>query len=134
MDAWIAEELKTVDLGDERLDRRFEIVLERLAARPSVSIPAACNGWAETQAAYRFFDNERVEAWNVLQPHHQATLERIRRHSTVLMVQDTVELDMTRAQEKVGGPLSWETQIGFHDHVLLALTPERVPLGVMDAV
>jgi hypothetical protein len=62
MDAWIAEELKTVDLGDERLDRRFEIVLERLAARPSVSIPAACQGLAETQAAYRFFDNDRVEA------------------------------------------------------------------------
>jgi hypothetical protein len=133
MDAWIAEELKTVDLGDERLDRRFEIVLERLASRPSVSIPAACKGLAETQAAYRFFDNKRVEARKVLQPHHQATLERIRRQSTVLIVQDTTELDMTRAQEKVGGPLSWDTQIGFHDHVLLALTPERVPLGVVDA-
>jgi hypothetical protein len=133
MDAWIADELKTVDLGDERLDRRFEIVLERLAARPSVSIPAACKGLAETQAAYRFFDNERVEARKVLQPHHEATLERIRRQSTVLIVQDTTELDMSRAQEKVGGPLSWDTQIGFHDHVLLALTPERVPLGVVDA-
>ena len=133
MDTWIADELKTVDLGDERLDRRFEIVLERLAARPSVSIPAACNGWAETQAAYRFFNNERVEAWNVLQPHHQATLERIRQQSVVLLVQDTTELDLTRKQEKVGGPLSWESQIGFHAHVLLAVTPERVPLGVMDA-
>ena len=35
--------------------------------------------------------------------------------------------------EKVGGPLSWETQFGFLDHVLLALTPERVPLGIVDA-
>jgi hypothetical protein len=133
MNAWIEEELKTVDLGDERLDRRFEIVLERFAAKPSVSIPAACQGWAETQAAYRFFDNERVEPWSVLQPHHQATLERIRQHAIVLTVQDTTELDMTREQEQVGGPLSWETQIGFHNHVLLAITPERVPLGVMEA-
>jgi hypothetical protein len=133
MDAWIAQELKTVDLGDERLDRRFEIVLERLASRPSVSIPAACKGLAETQAAYRFFDNDRVEAQKILQPHQQATLERIREQATVLVVQDTTELDMTRPNEKVGGPLSWETQIGFLDHVLLALTPERVPLGVVDA-
>jgi hypothetical protein len=133
MDAWIAEELKTVDLGDERLDRRFEIVLERLASRPSASIPAACRGLAETQAAYRFFDNKRVEAGKVLQPHRQATLERIRQHATVLIVQDTTELETTRAQEKVGGPLSWETQIGFLDHVLLAVTPERVPLGVVAA-
>jgi Transposase DNA-binding/Transposase Tn5 dimerisation domain len=133
MEAWIAEELKTVDLGDERLDRRFEIVLERLASRPSVSIPAACKGLAETQAAYRFFDNERVEAAKILQPHRQATLERIRQQSMVLIVQDTTELEMTRPQEKVGGPLSWETQIGFLDHVLLAMTPQRVPLGVVDA-
>jgi hypothetical protein len=133
MDAWIAEELKTVDLGDERLDRRFGIVLERLAERPSVSIPAACKGLAETQAAYRFFDNGRVEAGKVLQPHRQATLERIRQQSIVLILQDTTELETTRPQEKVGGPLSWETQIGFLDHVLLAVTPERVPLGVVAA-
>lgn len=133
MGAWIAEELKTVDLGDERLDRRFALVLERLAARPSVSIPAACKGLAETQAAYQFFGNDRVEAPKILQPHQQATLERIRAQSTVLVVQDTTELEMTRPQERVGGPLSWETQIGFLDHVLFALTPARVPLGVVDA-
>ena len=86
MDAWIATELKTVDLGDERLDRRFEIVLDRLAARPSVSIPAACQGLAETQAAYRFFDNDRVEARKILQPHQQATLERIRQHPMLIAV------------------------------------------------
>ena len=133
MDAWIAEELKTADLGDERLNRRFEIVLERLAGRPSVSIPAACNGLAETQAAYRFFANERVAAKKILQPHRQATLKRIRQQATVLIVQDTTELEMTRPEQKVGGPLNWETQIGFLDHVLLAMTPERVPLGVVDA-
>jgi len=131
--AWVTEELKSVDLGDERLDRRYEIVLERLAERPSVSIPAACRGLAETQAAYRFFDNDRVEPSKLLQPHRDATLERIRQQPVVLVVQDTTELDLTRPQEKVGGPLSWETQIGFLDHVLLALTPQRVPLGVVDA-
>lgn len=133
MEAWVAEELQTVDLGDERLDRRYQIVLERLGHRPSVSIPAAFQGLAETQAAYRFFDNDRVEAGKLLQPHRQATLERIRQQATVLVVQDTTELDLTRAQEKVGGPLNWETQIGFLDHVLLAMTPDRVPLGVVDA-
>jgi len=38
---------------------------------------AACRGWAESQAAYRFFDNDRVTCATILHPHQDATLERI---------------------------------------------------------
>lgn len=34
--------------------------MERLAADPMASVPKACQGWGETMAAYRFFDNENV--------------------------------------------------------------------------
>jgi hypothetical protein len=37
-------------------------LLERLAGRPTASIPAACHGWAETQAAYCLFDHHAVTA------------------------------------------------------------------------
>ena len=56
---WIHQELETVDLNDKRLDRRFGEVLLALSQQPNVSIPAACGGYAETMAAYRFFSNEK---------------------------------------------------------------------------
>ncbi|HEV3117695.1 MAG TPA: IS4 family transposase [Gemmataceae bacterium] len=133
MHAWIANETQTADFGDERLDRRFAVVLESLSEKPSLSIPAACGGLAETTAAYRFFANERVDAAKVLQPHRDATVERVREQKVVLVAQDTTEADLTRAVEKVGGPLNDEARWGLFAHTQLVLTPERVPLGVLRA-
>lgn len=133
MQTWITEELVSSDLGDTRLDRRFEIVLDRLSQRPMLSIPAACEGWGETQAAYRFFDNDRVEPKKILAPHCEATLRRIRAEKVVLVVQDTTELELTRKQEQVGGPLRDDEHYGLHAHPLLAVTPEGIPLGVVHA-
>src|ERR1700722_3546234 len=57
---WAEEEMVTVDLGDERLDARVVVLLSSLGDRPNLSIPAACLGRAEIEAAYRFFDNDKV--------------------------------------------------------------------------
>src|SRR5262249_51267370 len=113
MQAWIASEVETADFGDERLNRRFAVVLNRLSEKPSLSIPAACQGLAETMAAYRFFDNKRVEAAKVLQPHRAATVQRVQQHSVVVVAQDTTEIEFTRQQEKVGGPLNDEARWGM---------------------
>src|SRR3979409_2339712 len=106
MQAWIEMETQGADFGDERLDARYQVVLEQLSDKPSLSIPAACGGQAETAAAYRFFDNEKTDAAKVLEPHRNATLERIRAEAVVIAAQDTTEIDLTRKQEKVGGPLN----------------------------
>lgn len=37
------------------------------------SIPFACQDWANTKAAYRFFANERVEEADILSGHFGAT-------------------------------------------------------------
>jgi len=66
---WASQEMASVDLGDERLDARAVTVLSALGSRPTVSIPAACGGRAEMQAAYRFFDNDKVTFDKVLQHH-----------------------------------------------------------------
>lgn len=134
MSDWIDEELRTVDLGDERLDRRMGVLLERLGGAPQASIPAACRGHAETLAAYRFFDNERVSAEKVLAPHVAATVERIGAQSVALLVQDTTELDYTDQPATQGlGPLNYERRIGLLQHLTLAVTPERLCLGVIEA-
>jgi hypothetical protein len=131
MQPWIEQELRTVRLADERLNSRYRVLLDRLSSKPTLSLPAACNGWAETQAAYRFFDNDRNTPEELLRPHYDATLERIRPYPVVLIAQDTTEFDLTRAQEKVGGPLGDERHWGLHDHVALAVTPQRLALGVV---
>ena len=59
----LGEEFKTIELGDERLNRRAVLLAERLGQRPSASIPNACQSWAETAAAYRFLRNEEV-SWD----------------------------------------------------------------------
>lgn len=135
MQAWVQSEVQTADFGDQRLDRRFEIVLDRLSQKPSVGISTACEDWSETLATYRFFDNDRVDADEVLAPHYDATLDRIAEHKVVLLIQDTTELDVTRREEKMigAGPLNDESRIGFFNHAMLAVTPDNIPLGVVDA-
>lgn len=131
----VAEEMAGVNFGDVRLNRRGQVILDRLMAQPSVSIPAACRGWAETLAAYRFFDNANVTAERVLAPHQRATLARMAEQSVVLCVQDTTELDYTGHNHVQGlGPLTHDTQQGLYLHPTLAVTPERVCLGVLDAL
>ena len=54
-------------------------------------------------------------------------------HAVVLCIQDTTELDFN-GQEIAGlGPLSYEAQRGMYLHPTYAVTPEREPLGMLDA-
>jgi hypothetical protein len=133
MHAWIREELRTVAMGDKRLNERYATLLGQLSDHPELSIPAACGERKEAVAGYRFFDNEKVDDIKVLQPHHEATRERCRIEPVVLGIQDTTEVDLTRKNEKVGGPLNKESRWGMYVHPVLMVTPERVPLGVLTA-
>jgi hypothetical protein len=129
----LAAELTAIELGDQRRNQRAQRVVEKLGDKPTVSIPAACGGWDETQAAYRLFDHPEVTAERVLAPHIACTEERLRAHPRVLCVQDTTKLDYTTQKDIAGlGPLNDETRRGMYLHPTLALTPERVPLGLLD--
>lgn len=130
---WATAETRSADLGDERLNRRLELILRRLADQPEKSIPAAFRGWGETQAAYRFFNNEKVTPEKVLAPHREATLQRVGQHPVVLCVEDTSELDYTSKPETQGlGPLNYESTRGINIHPMLGVTPEGLCLGVLD--
>jgi len=52
MSHWASDETKTANFGDERLNKRMEVLLQQLGDKPTQSIPTACGGWAETLAAY----------------------------------------------------------------------------------
>jgi len=67
------EELSGCRLGDDRLDRRLRQLVERMDAGFGETIPLACQDWASTKAAYRFFSNERVSEEETLRGHFDAT-------------------------------------------------------------
>lgn len=127
----IAAELEGVDLGDKRLSRRSKRVLETLAANPEASINAACEGWAETQAAYRCFDNPAVAPEKILQPHRAATVRRMCQEQVALVIQDTTELDFTRHPPLDAQCLNQPHRFGLYDHTHLAVTPSGLCLGVV---
>lgn len=131
--SWASEELASIDLGDTRRNRRAIHLIERLAEHPTASIPGACNGWAETQAAYRFLASDAYDWLDILEPHRQCTQRRMAAHPVVLCLQDTTELDFNGQTIKGLGPLSYEAQRGMYLHPTYAVTPEREPLGVLDA-
>jgi hypothetical protein len=128
---WVVEEMSTVHLGDKRLHRRLLVILQRMFDSPVASLKAACRGWAESIATYRFFDNERITEAARLEPHREATLQRVRAQNRVLVIQDTTEIDYSSKKELEGtGPLSVEQRQGFFVHSQYVVTPERLPLGV----
>ena len=133
MMSWAVEEFKDIDLGDRRLDKRTVLLAERMAANPLASIPQACGGWAETQAAYRFLAQDDIEWEAILAPHWQSAEVRMRAHRVVLCLQDTTELDFNGQRIAGLGPLSYEAQRGMYVHPTYAVSPEREPLGVLDA-
>jgi hypothetical protein len=129
---WAEEEMKTVNLGDERLDARMVMLLSSLGDRPNLSIPAACTGRAEMEAAYRFFDNDRVTFEKVLEPHVACTRKRMAEQEVVLLVQDTSEIDLTRPEQEVKGAGELDgSRRGFLLHEMHAFTPEGTPLGTV---
>ena len=132
---WVMDELQPVDLVDKRLEQRFRKLLDSLSQASSASIPAACDDRAEMVAAYRFFDNDKVQFENVLQPHIESTYRRVAQQQVALLVQDTTELDLTRPHSEVNGvgPLQNGNRCGALLHLLHAFTTDGTPLGTMSA-
>jgi hypothetical protein len=131
--SWVDQEMDSIAMGDERLDKRTKQLLDSMFSQPTNSLPVACRGWPETQAAYRFFDNKKVTAEKILAPHREATCVRMGEHPIVLCVQDTSELDYSGQKQMKGlGPLTYEAQRGLLLHPTLAITPDRLALGVLE--
>jgi len=116
-----------------------------MASRVGGSIPAACQDWANTKAAYRFFSNETVSEAEILGGHFAATKERIAEvDGRVLILHDTTEFIYKREanpssvgllhrypnSKKVNGQLREMTVRGILMHSSLAVTVDGLPLGV----
>lgn len=128
---WVVEEMETVDLKDKRLNARLLALLSALAERPTASIPAACGGFNEMIAAYRFVNNKKATFEQILAPHIEQTRRRIAEQDIVLLIQDTTELDFSRPQQQMigAGALDTASRRGAYLHPLVAFTVDGIPLG-----
>lgn len=130
---WAENEMETVNLGDRRLNNRAVEVLNSMSDDPNASIPKAFQGWHDTKAAYRFFDNSKVTQQQILQPHLDKTVDRIKQENRVLLIQDTTELDYNGQQQKQGvGPSRKTHEKKLFFHPMLATTTEKVALGLIN--
>ena len=127
------QETQYIDLGDKRLNRRMETILDQISQTPNSSIPESCKTMASTKAAYRFFDSERVNVADIQAVNFQATSDRINAYPFVLVVQDTSELDFTSHRAIRGmGYLDNPYCYGMKIHTSFAVSPEGIPLGIID--
>ena len=129
---WVVEEWGETDLGDKRRTARLIELATALADAPTASLPEALGSRADQTAAYRFFDNEAIDPDAILAGHHHALRRRLGCVPVVLAVQDTTEFHFAGRTALAGaGPLSNRHGHGFLAHSTLALTPQRVPLGLI---
>ncbi|MCU0703133.1 MAG: IS4 family transposase [Fimbriiglobus sp.] len=138
MDSWVERELAAGEFPDARLKTRLGQLLGDLGTRIGHTLPAACQDWAATKAAYRFFDNPRVDDQTILGGHFAATADRFAATTgTVLVLHDTTEFSFTRATADGVGVLSYvkgrhrtHTTCGVLMHSSLAVTTSGLPLGL----
>jgi hypothetical protein len=130
---WVKTELRSAKLGDRRLDKRLAIIVEAFANLPQASIPQASGLWSKTKATYRFLNNDKVTPQNILQPHQHTTQHRVSEQKVVLAVQDTTTLNYTHLPQTQGlGHIGTDPRSrGIVLHTTLALTPERLALGII---
>jgi hypothetical protein len=140
-ESWTNNEFFSAELGDERLNKRLSIISGRFAQSPLSPINHACDDWAETKAAYRFFRNEKIAYHDITRSHIAATKERCRKCSTVLAIQDTTYFNYSQHPKTKGlCPLSRKKDKHHGDLVTLGLVmhstfmvgTDGLPLGIAD--
>jgi Transposase DNA-binding/Transposase Tn5 dimerisation domain len=133
MEKWASLELKQADLGDVRRNKRLVRIVEDLAAQPTSSVPQACGSLAATSAAYDFWSSPYFKADDIRNSHIKSTVERIKEHDIVLMIQDTTCIDLTSHPGTSGiGYLDNTKCFGLKVHSTFAASTKGVPLGIIN--
>lgn len=134
--SWIRDELSSADFNELRLNKRFQIIAKELSQHPSLPINHASSDWASAKAAYRFFQNEKVNYQKILDPHILNTSLRTKGHSKVVVVQDSSSIDFSKHYKTTGLGMINTLENGHEIkglilHSVLALSEKGLPLGLL---
>lgn len=141
-ETWAEREFGGAPLGDKRLSQRLVQSATVQAESPMLSFPGAAGGdQALVKGHYRFLDQpdeSAVTMENILLPHREQTLRRMKAEKTVLCIHDGTDLDYNGAAECEGLGVIGTNQTGAKSrglrlHSTLTVTEEGLPLGVLGA-
>jgi hypothetical protein len=142
---WLDRELAgSSSFVDERLGKRLRKLVELMGNAIGSTVPLACQDWANTKAAYRFFSNDRVSEAEILAGHFHSTRDRFAAtEGPILVLQDTTEFTFQREHSAPvgitysvnsgrdkGGRYRLHTVCGLLMHSSLAVTTDGLPLGL----
>ncbi|MGZ6292354.1 MAG: IS4 family transposase, partial [Syntrophales bacterium] len=141
-DQWAEKEFGGAPLGDKRLSRRLVACAESKAEKPDRAFSGVAEGdWPAVKGYYRLIDHpdeSAVGMGNILLPHRERTIQRMRGQKTVLCIQDGSDLDYSNLDDCDGLGIIGSNQTGaksrgLHLHSTLAVTTDGLPLGVLKA-
>jgi hypothetical protein len=134
--------IQNLYLGTYRLSRRLVVCAESKAEKPDCAFSGVAKGdWPAVKGYYRLIDHpdeSAVNMENILLPHRERTIQRMRGQKTVLCIQDGSDLDYCNLDDCEGLGIIGSNQTGaksrgLHLHSTLAVTTDGLPLGVLKA-
>jgi hypothetical protein len=136
---WAEQEFGGCELGDPRRTRRLVKIVHDQSAQPSGSYAQAAGGNRyDLKGYYRFLNSAREELnlESLLQTHRTQTIRRMKREATVLIVQDTTELNFSTRPAceglgQIGTNQTGAQSRGLDLHSCLAVGESGLPLGVL---
>lgn len=132
---WFSDELRTLQLGDKRLNKRAQAILQARWSHPQATFHSSFENWTQAKGAYGLINhpNTQINLQTLIEPHLHATLGRMAAEKVILLPQDTTTLNYSGLKETTGlGPLGTNKGQGLWLHSLLALRPDGIPLGIVD--
>ena len=137
---WAGNEFGGAPLGDKRLSARLVKSVGLLAAYPGQKINAnSASDSTAINAFYRLIEmpaESEVSVANILTPHRERSVQRIRGQRTVLAIQDGTDLNFSTRPgcdglQVIGKNQTGAKSLGLHLHATLAVTDTGLPLGVL---
>ena len=137
---WAQQEFGNAPLGDKRRSDRLVKIAQRVGETMGNPLTASPR-WdpAAIRGTYRFLEKANqygITPKEILYPHRQHTVARMRTQSTVLCVQDGTKINYstrpkTEGLELIGQNRTTAKTKGISLHATLALSEDGLPLGVL---
>jgi len=128
---WTNEEFSKIEFGDKRLKVRFLKIATQFSKKSEAPINQACEDWADTKAAYRFFNNQKVSSGKILSEHCKRTKIRAEYLDTILAIQDTCYLSYTNHPKTEGLCKIRGNVKGLVMHTAFGVSPAGLPIGIL---
>jgi hypothetical protein len=121
---WAQREFSECQLGDKRRTERLIKAAGQVLARPDGSTPRQIESWSDCKALYRLMDCEDVSFQAITAPHYQRTKQSGEPGCTLLILNDTTEINYGGKRRARGlGLVGKNTGRGFFLHSALMRDP-----------